>query len=154
MKSQTSPGSTQTARPHSHAKARPQRTGRAQRIAIFTVLPACVSAAAVWAVLDAATPAAPTPPQSSSATVQMVGQVVAVTPESITTRGTDGTTTTFQITPATAQYNSDGGTNSVTGTAFSVNETVSVMGVVDNGKTVATALADQNTGDGPPMDAV
>lgn len=148
MESQTSPGG----RPHSHAKAR--RSGRTQRIAIFTVLPACVSAAAVWALLDAAAPAAPTPAQSSSATVQMVGQVVAVSPESITTRSTDGTTTTFLITPATTQYTSDGGTNSVPGTTFSVNETVTVMGVVDNGTTVATALADQNTGGGPPMDAV
>jgi len=152
MESQTSPGSNPSTRPHSHAKAR--RSGRAQRIAVFTVLPACVSAAAVWAVLDAAAPATPTPAQSSSATVQMVGQVVAVSPESITTRSTDGTTTTFQITPSTTQYDSDGGPNSGTGTAFSVNETVTVMGVVDNGKTVATALADQNTGGGPPMDAV
>jgi hypothetical protein len=154
MKSQTSAGSSPSTKPHSHAKARRERSGRAQRIALFTVLPACVSAAAVWALLDAAAPAAPTPAQSSSATVQMVGQVVAVSPESITTRGTDGTTTTFQITPSTTQYNSDGKANSVTGTAFSVNETVAVMGVVDNGRTVATALADQNTGGGPPMDAV
>ena len=152
MKSQTSVGSTPSAKPHSHAKAR--RSGRAQRIAVFTVLPACVSAAAVWALLDAAVPAAPTPAQSSSATVQMVGQVVAVSPESITTRSTDGTTTTFQITPSTTQYDSDGRANSLTANAFSVNETVTVMGVVDNGRTVATALADQNAGGGPPMDAV
>jgi hypothetical protein len=129
--------------------------GRSRRLALFTVLPACASAAAVWAVLDVAQPdpAHPTP-ASGEQTVQLVGQVVAVTPQSITTKNTDGTTTTFQITPATAQYSSDGTPNSLEAPAFTVNETVSVMGVVNNGTPVATALADQNTGGGPPMDTV
>ena len=134
-----------------------KHAGRTRRMALFTVLPACASAAAVWAVLDVAQPdAAHSAPTAGSGaeTVQLVGQVVAVSPQSITTRNTDGTITTFQITPATAQYNSDGNPNSLAGPAFSINETVTVMGVVNDGTPVATALSDQNTGGGPPMDAL
>ncbi|CAN5509483.1 hypothetical protein BH09ACT8_BH09ACT8_16870 [soil metagenome] len=153
MKSQTSRGTDHHVRHRSHAEAHHKHTGRAKRIALFTVLPACASAAAVWALLDATSPNAPAP-VSGDRTVELVGQVVAVSPVSITTRGSDGTTTTFQITPDTTQYNSDGGANSVTGTAFTINETVTVTGIVNNGTPVATALADQNAGGGPPMDAV
>lgn len=152
MKSQASPGAKPSVRPHSHAKAHPARYGRVAQVAVFTVLPACVSAAAVWALLDVAAPDVPAPPPSGG-TVQIVGQVVAVTPNTITTRSPDGITTTFQITAATARYNSDGATNSLGRQPFSVNETVTVMGVVRNGTAVATALADQNAGGGPPMDA-
>ena len=155
MKSQTSTRTNPDVRYRSHAKGRRRHSGRTRRMALFTILPAFASAAAVWALLDATAPDAPAPtPALGDATVQLVGQVVAVSPESITTRSSDGTTTTFQITPATTQFNSDGGTNSATGTPFTINETVSVMGVLKNGTPVATALADQSAGGGPPMDAV
>ncbi len=134
-----------------------QSIGRAKRLAVFTVLPACVTAATVWALLDI-TQQSPAVPRSSSVTqggtVQLVGQVVAISPQSITTRQTDGTTTTFAITSTTAQISTDGSANPGTGPLFSVNETITVLGVMNNGIPVATALADQNAGNGPPMDAV
>lgn len=154
MESQTF-RTTVSDRPHRTHAAHRKDSGRAKRLALFTVLPACASAAAVWAVLDIAAPSPPTTaPALGDGAVQLVGQVVAVSPESITTRSTDGTTTTFKITPATARFSSDGIPNHVAGNPFSVNETVTVMGVVNDGTPVATSLADQNSGDGPPMDAV
>jgi hypothetical protein len=139
----------------STSRHRRKSSGRTTRVALCTVLPACASAAAVWGILDAAQPQGQQPAQTlHDGTVQLVGQVVAVSPDSITTRSDDGTTMTFRITPTTTQISTDGAPNPVTGTAFSVNETITVMGVVNDGTPVATALADQNAGNGPPMDAI
>lgn len=157
----TSPETTPPAR-HRHHQSRPLR------LVLITVIPAC-AAVAVWAFCDLvggtspdasnvlAQSTIPAPaPALRDGTVQLVGQVVAISPASITTRSTDGTTTTFAITPATTRINTDGGANPVTGESFSVNQTVTVLGVVNNGTPVATALADGNApaGSGPPMDGV
>jgi hypothetical protein len=156
MNSQTSP---QLTRQPSHRHRRP---GKARQLALFAILPAA-AAGAVWGLCDLAAGQQPTPvaaqqvPAADSAvpnrTVQTVGQVVAISPESITTRNTDGTTTTFAITPATTQINSDG---PAAGAPFSIDETVTVLGVVSNGTPVATALAEQAAADGTaaPMDGV
>ncbi|MET0699815.1 MAG: hypothetical protein ABWY93_09120 [Mycobacterium sp.] len=154
MNSQTSPQSSPQPR-HRH-----RRPGKAKQLALFTALPACAAAAAVWGLADLVADHEATPVAAQQApaavpavperTVQTVGQVVAISPESITTRGTDGTTTTFAITPATTQINTGGPA------AFSVDETVTVLGVVNNGTPVATALAEQDAavGTAPPMDGV
>jgi hypothetical protein len=142
---------------------RHRRPGKAKQLTLFTVLPACVAAAAVWGLcdlIDGASPEAPQvaaqqvpapAPALSDRTVHTVGQVVAISPESITTRSTDGITTTFAITPNTTQINTDG---PGPGSAFAVDETVAVLGVVNNGTPVATALAEQDAavGTAPPMD--
>jgi hypothetical protein len=151
---------------HPQHRAHRQPTGRVKRLALYTFLPACVSAATVWGLFDiaqltgGAEPAPAQAPLSGIAQqdrpVQTVGQVVAISPESITTRGGDGTTTTFVITPATTGIGADGSTNPIATAGFSVSDTVTVVGLVDNGTTVATALAEQNSaaGNAPPMDAV
>jgi hypothetical protein len=60
------------------------------------------------------------------------------------------------ITPTTIQTGTDSSANPVAGASFTVNDTVAVVGVVNNGTAVAAALADHSSaaGDGPPMDAV
>jgi hypothetical protein len=152
--------------PHHHTRRQPP--GRAKKLTLYTLLPACISAATVWGLFDIAQTAdraQPAPPVSIAQpvgvaqpdrAVQTVGQVVAFSPQSITTRSDDGTTTTFVITPATTRINTDGSANPVAAAAFTVNDTVTVVGVVDNGTPVATALSDESAaaGNGPPMDAV
>lgn len=152
MNSQTSPGTTEQRR-HRH-----RRPGQIKRLALFTILPACASAAAVWGLCDLVGGTSPgssqvvgqqaPAPASHNRPVELVGQVVAISPESITTRSSDGTTTTFAITPTTTQINTE--------PTFTVDDTVAVVGVVSNGTPVATALADESVtaGDGPPMDGV
>jgi hypothetical protein len=81
--------------------------------------------------------------------VQVVGEVVAVEPNSITTRSSDGTTTNFVITPATARVGPDVGT-----TGFTLDQTVTVVASAAAGHPVATAVFDQTAaaGNGAPMD--
>ena len=78
-----------------------------------------------------------------------MGQVVAVKADSITTRSADGTTLTFQITPATSRVGAEVG-----GGGYALDQTVTVLGTVANGPLVATAVVDQAaaTHNGPPMD--
>ncbi|MCZ0729439.1 hypothetical protein [Mycolicibacterium iranicum] len=75
--------------------------------------------------------------------IQREGQVIAVSGNSFTTSTPDGQTTTFRITPETAQIASP-----------SVKRHVVVVGVVHDGVAVATAIADQTAvgPNGPPMD--
>ncbi len=92
-----------------------------------------------------------TPPPSSAPAVQdfrRAGQVTAVSPTSLTTADAAGRTTTFSITPDTAQIHGPGAT------AFRPAQDVVVVGVVRNGAPVATAIADRGaaSGDGQPMD--
>jgi hypothetical protein len=158
MTTLTSPGIAHHS-PHRHASSK--TVSPAKQFALYTLLPACVSAATVWGLFDIAQIAGDAHPGPSTGTaqqersVQTVGQVVAVSPASITTRSADGTVTTFAITPDTTQIASEQSTNPVAPAAFMVNDTVTVVGVENNGTAVATALADQNSaaGDGRPMDA-
>jgi thiamine biosynthesis lipoprotein ApbE len=71
------------------------------------------------------------------------GQVIAASGDSFTTSTPDGQTTTFRITPQTAQI-----------ALPAVKRHVVVVGVVHDGVAVATAIADQTAvgPDGPPMD--
>ncbi|MDA2894013.1 hypothetical protein PDG61_24105 [Mycolicibacterium sp. BiH015] len=71
------------------------------------------------------------------------GQVIAASGDSFTTSTPDGQTTTFRITPETAQIASP-----------AVQRHVVVVGVVHDGVAVATAIADQGAvgPNGPPMD--
>lgn len=71
------------------------------------------------------------------------GQVIAASGDSFTTSTPDGQTTTFRITPDTAQI-----------TSPAVKRHVVVVGVLHDGVAVATAIADQSAvgPNGPPMD--
>lgn len=97
---------------------------------------------------------APSAPQSASAPahqeIQLTGQVIAASSNSLTTSTPDGQTTTFRITPQTTQIGAPG-----TGTpnAIALKRNVVVLGIVHDGVPVATAIADATVGpDGPPMD--
>ena len=144
----------------------PFRLPHVTREGVLTAVAAVGAAAGAWALCDVMATPATQPPAASSVQssgpiatplgdrdVHMVGQVVAVEPTSITTRGADGSTMTFAITPQTAQVSTDGDVN---GSAFALNETVTILGTVRQGQPVATAVADQDasTGNAPPMDFV
>ncbi|MDG4667058.1 hypothetical protein [Mycobacterium sp. 236(2023)] len=90
----------------------------------------------------------PTPPQSAAGPavpehIQRAGQVIASSSNSFTTSTPDGQTTTFRITPDTAQI-----------ALPAVQKHVVVVGIVHEGIPVATAIADQGAvgPNGPPMD--
>ncbi|MDZ4270209.1 MAG: hypothetical protein U1D00_31785 [Mycobacterium sp.] len=122
----------------------------------MSLLPAATVTAGIWTYATYVAAPAPRPVQAVAAPtpVQQVGRIVAVTEDSVTTRAHDGTVTTFVITPNTNKIGvNENGTGSAT-TQFVPDQLVTVVGKIQNGTTVATALADDSAvgPDGPPMD--
>ena len=79
--------------------------------------------------------------------------MIAASQDSLTTATPDGQTTTFRITPQTAQIGSPGAGTPNPYNAFPLKRNVVVLGIVHDGVPVATAIADATVGpDGPPMD--
>jgi len=98
-----------------------------------------------------AAPSVPSIAGQSSAPIQSVGEIVAMSPDSLTTRTSDGRTTTFRLTPQTAQIAAS--TENAGGAViFDVNDAVTVVGTVQGGVPVATAVAHTGAGQGAPMD--
>ncbi|MBO0677562.1 hypothetical protein JRC04_08825 [Mycolicibacterium sp. S2-37] len=101
--------------------------------------------------------APPGPPQAAnSAPVTQHGTVVAVTSDSVTTRGDDGVIQTYRITPDTTAVTLDRQQAANPSASFAVDDRVSVFATVQAGQQIATAVADQEAvgPDGPPMDYV
>lgn len=114
-------------------------------------------ASAVVAPHPEAAPQQPFPAASAAQTqqeIQRVGQVIAASQDSLTTSTPDGQTTTFRITPDTAQVRPPGTVGPYAHTSFPLKRNVVVLGIVHDGVPVATAIADQAAvgPDGPPMD--
>ena len=122
----------------------------------MSLLPAAAVTAGIWTYATYVEAPAPRPVQAVAAPtpVQQVGRIVAVTEDSVTTRAHDGTVMTFLITPNTNKIGTPATGNSSAATQFVPDQLVTVVGKIQNGTTVATALADDAaTGpDGPPMD--
>lgn len=88
--------------------------------------------------------------------VSQVGRLVAVTPTTVTAESVDGFARTYVITPETNAITAAGSAVGGAATSFSVDDEVSIVGVVRDGTAVATAVAHQqvSTLNGPPMDGV
>lgn len=108
-----------------------------------------IVAAALAALVVNAAGSEPTPPATADQHVSQEGTLIAVSPESVTARSRDGITRTYLVTPQTAVITR-------TGTQFTVNDEVDIIGTIRNGTALATAVAhrDLGHGDGPPMDYV
>jgi hypothetical protein len=98
---------------------------------------------------NAASPA----PSAQQQPLSQQGTVVAVTADSLTTRGADGLTQTFSITPDTTAITGNGQSGSPVA-SLTVNDRVTVVGTRQGGAAVATAVADESAvgPQGRPMD--
>jgi len=126
-------------------------------VTVAVVFVAVVSAAVVY-FLGSSVPygqgtpdAAPTPQP-----VSQQGTLVAVTPESLTARSSDGFARTYQINAQTTAITDGGSRIGSAGSAFVVNDEVSILAVIRDGKAIATTIAGRAVSDlnGPPMDDV
>ncbi len=124
------------------------------------VVSASMLCAAVLAVLMVnAQPGKPTVeatqgPPSVSQPVRQQGTVIAVSAGSVTARSANGYTQTYLVTPNTTVI-THGGTQPATTTShFTVNDEVDIVGTIEGGTALATAVADRGVGpgDGRPMD--
>jgi hypothetical protein len=100
---------------------------------------------------------APEPPAAQAASASPItqdGTVVALTPDSVTTRSDNGALQTYRITPDTTAVTIDATSAGSAASSFAVDDKVSVVATVNAGQAVATAVADQAASrlNGPPMD--
>ncbi|UXA07163.1 hypothetical protein KXD96_03095 [Mycobacterium sp. SMC-2] len=92
-------------------------------------------------------------PPAASQPVRQEGTVVAVAEGSVTARSANGYTQTYLITPDTTLIG-HGGQPATVAPHFTVNDHVDIIGTIQDGTALATAVADRHfgRGDGPPMD--
>jgi hypothetical protein len=121
------------------------------------VFAAVVSAAVVFFVGSSVShrsgpPAAAPAPQP----VSQQGTVVAVSADSVTARSANGFARTYQLNSETTAITDHGNRIGSAGSAFDVNDQVSIVAVVRDGKAIATTVAGLAVSDlnGPPMDSV
>jgi hypothetical protein len=126
-------------------------------VTVAVVFAAVVSAAVVY-FLGSSVPRSQRAPDAATASlpVSQQGTLVAVTSDSLTARSSDGFARTYQINAQTTAI-TDGGTRTGSaGSAFVVNDEVSILAVIRDGKAIATTVAGRAVSDlnGPPMDDV
>ncbi|MGD1256099.1 hypothetical protein ACKUT9_17830 [Mycobacterium seoulense] len=93
-------------------------------------------------------------PPPASQPVRQEGTVIAVSAGSVTARSANGYTQTYLVTPNTTFIAHGGGQPATAITHFTVNDHIEIVGTIQDGTALATAVADRDAGhgDGPPMD--
>jgi hypothetical protein len=90
--------------------------------------------------------------------VSQEGTLIAVSAESVTARSADGYTQTYQVGPSTtlitAGFSAERSQPAPAIARFKINDEVEIVGTIQGGRALATAVADRDagTGGGPPMD--
>jgi hypothetical protein len=84
------------------------------------------------------------------------GTVIAVSADSVTARSANGFTQTYRVTPNTTVISRDGRHSATAAAHFTVNDQVDIVGTIEGGTALATAVADHGVtnGDGSPMDSI
>lgn len=92
-------------------------------------------------------------PPAAAQPVRQEGTVIAVSAGSVTARSANGYTQTYLVTPDTTLIG-HGGQLAGTAKPFAVDDHVEIVGTIQDGTAMATAVADRDAGhgDGPPMD--
>ena len=88
--------------------------------------------------------------------VRQEGTLIVVSADSVTARSANGYTQTYRVSPNTALM-TDGGSQFTCATSrFKVNDEVEILGTIQGGTALASAVADREVGrgDGPPMDDI
>jgi type IV secretory pathway protease TraF len=126
-------------------------------VSVAVAFAAVVSAAVVYFLGSSAPGSHGTPaPSPASQPVSQQGTLVAVTPDSLTARSSDGFARTYQIDAQTTAITDGGSRVGKADSAFTVNDEVSILAVVRDGKAIATTVAGRSVSElgGPPMDDV
>jgi hypothetical protein len=86
--------------------------------------------------------------------VRQHGTVVAVSGDSVTARSANGYTQTYLVTPNTTVISRGAGQPVSAASHFTINDQIDIVGTIQDGTALATAVADGGLGrgDGPPMD--
>ncbi|MEE2851145.1 MAG: hypothetical protein VX424_00615 [Actinomycetota bacterium] len=93
-------------------------------------------------------------PPAASQPISQEGTVMAVSADSVTMRGADGHIQTYRFTPDTTVVTRGARQPITAAPHFAVNDKVVVVGTIEDGTALATAVAYRGSGHGeaPPMD--
>jgi hypothetical protein len=125
---------------------------------ITAVVVAALVSAAVVHFVGSSAPQHTGPPAAAPAPqpISQQGTLVAVSPDSVTARSANGFARTYQLNAETTAITDHGSRIGSAGSAFDVNDEVSIVAVVRGGTAIATTVAGMAVSDldGPPMDSV
>ena len=95
-------------------------------------------------------------PPPVSQPVRQQGTVIAVSGDSVTARSANGYTQTYLVTPNTTVVSYDDSQTVTAASDFTINDEVDIVGTIQGGTALATAVADSGArrGDGLPMDYI
>jgi hypothetical protein len=95
-------------------------------------------------------------PPPASQPLRQEGTVIAVSADSVTARSANGYTQTYRVTPKTALISRHGSQPASAASRFTINDQVDIVGTIQDGTALATAVADRGAfdGDGAPMDYI
>lgn len=95
-------------------------------------------------------------PPPASQLVRQEGTVIAVSADSVTARSANGYTQTYRVTPNTTVISRMGSQPATAASYFTINDQVDIVGTVEGGTALATAVADRSVsnGNGSPMDYI
>ena len=128
-------------------------------LAAFAVLAVAALSAAMLVHLVTGNAVVVQSPAASATVPQPIsqqGRLVAVSPTSVTAESIDGFARTYLIDSQTNAITTRGSSIGGAASAFAVNDEVAIVGVVRDGRAVATAVAAKQVSnlDGPPMDGL
>lgn len=150
-----------SAAPEQRRPADPAARRRSGVVGLCDVVSASVVCAAACAALvlnaphqEKRTVEASQEPPAAPRPVRQEGTVIAVSEGSVTARSANGYTQTYLVTPNTTLIARNGGQPGSAAPHFTVNDHVEIVGTIQDGTALATAVADRDAGhgDGPPMD--
>lgn len=119
-----------------------------------TVVFTAIASVALVFLFGSSRPDRDTPQAATPQPVSQEGTIVAVSPDSMTARSSNGFARTYEINSETTAITDRGSRVGGVGSAFTVNDQVSIFAVVRDGTAVATTVAGRDVTDltGPPMD--
>jgi len=91
--------------------------------------------------------------------VSQEGTLIAVSAESVTARSANGYNQTYRVSPntalITAGFNAEKSQPAAATARFKINDEVEIVGTIQGGTALATAVADRDAGHGgaPPMES-
>ncbi|QNI05017.1 hypothetical protein GAN17_00870 [Mycobacterium kubicae] len=145
----------------SRARGKTSRSGMAFEVVSATVVCAAsliglaANAVELEGSKDVSAAISPEPPQVSQP-VSQEGTVIAVSPNSVTARSINGYIQTYFVTADTTVITMGGRQPAQGAPHLTVNDEVDIVGTIQNGRALATAVAHHGVGHGeaPPMDYV
>lgn len=141
--------------PGRHARRTPHTTVLSLSIS-FAVAFAAVITALLMHLMDTGV-AAPRPEPAPAAVTQPIiqeGRVIAISADSLTAQGPDGVARTYRVDDQTHGITAAGSRLGGTAERFTLDDEVSIVGVIRGGDNVATTVVHRDVADlnGPPMD--